>query len=226
MNDTMNRCLKSALALGALGVVVAGCGAAPAAAEKTEVSDEALGEAACGTQALGATATAAGQVIQGYFHCGSDNSARSANASYGTTACPNQYTLEIDFPGTWVNTIPPSRFFAGSATPITDQATCTKFESTLSLWVHSPAGGWKIVNSEILGGQWQPASTGGGFTLPASCTLNVTSGGLPAWAAIPNHATVDKVRLVGAAYTKEMLKGAPYKAYRPVTLTLGAGGPC
>lgn len=206
----MTKIARTLTTAAVLSVFAIACSAAPK--EEKASTTEALGEAACGTNAL--TTASAGTVISSpNFHCFWQNTATSPS-SYGSPGCDNQYVVEIQKITPYIT---PARFTINAVNPI-DQTTCAKIHETLGAYGHD-ASGWHVIGSYVGHGEWR-AQDG---IIAAHCEF------VPEVNTIPSFfdpSKYDTVRAAASLWTVELFKNAPYNSYLPVTTGITGGNGC
>jgi hypothetical protein len=177
---------------------LAGCAADPDL-DEPGASVEALGEAACGTVSgypfAGALANGRSQLVGAMPHCSvATTASTSPSASYSNAGCTNQYVSEVR--GVTGRALTAHAAWAGPA--LNAEGICGVSAMGFALYGRRANGTWTKVGQTHLVGRWIPASTGGGFQLPARCEF-VRPTGEPATPSLPTGHAYNAVRTVGYA---------------------------
>lgn len=184
--------------------------AGPEQPEALSTATQELGEAGCGTMSLGSAPTQGAVISQPSWHCAFSNTATSPDASYNTSECPSQFVTEVQaVSGRAFN-------FTVNTSGSIDSTTCNKLYMTLGAYGHKSTG-WSLLGTVVLRGTWYSSD------FFSYCQFVQDSGYIP---YVNGSEGYDRVRAAGSAYTIEVLKGEPYKSYRPVTTGIYGGSPC
>lgn len=180
---------------------------------------QALGEAACGTVGgyaySGAAANGRSQVMGANPFCSyASTVATSPSGTYTNAGCTNQFVSEVR--GTLGRALSAHASWAGPA--LNTQSLCEVSVIGVAMYGRTLGGAWSKVGQTHLVGRWHPASTGGGFQVPASCEMAPASGE----PALPRLST-------GHAFTAVRTVGYGLMLFVPQRVTLGVNfgsGPC
>ena len=184
--------------------------AEPEQSEALSTATQELGEAGCGTMSLGSAPAQGAVISQPGWHCAFSNTATSPDATYNTSECPSQFVTEVQaVSGRAFN-------FTVNTSGSIDPTTCNKLYMTLGAYGHKSTG-WSLLGTVVLRGTWYSSD------FISYCGFVQDSGYIP---SVNGSEGYDRVRAAGSAYTIEVLKGEPYKSYRPVSVGIYGGSPC
>jgi hypothetical protein len=178
--------------------------------ERTDMTSDALGEAACATapiSANGSTNVFGQSYDQVHIDC-SRAPGTTVDVEYdgpgwypGTASCPAQVVLEL----TNSSAIPGTSYLVTPQSSPGTQEDCEATHAAMTVWTQAGDGTWSGSQSIDVAGRWYPASK--------SCTVLAMDGTLDGWQA-------KTIRLVGAIYSKATDKGKPFNLPLPARLQI------